>query len=124
VTVVRIPSVLRADVGGLRDVTVDGGTVREALRELVAEYPALEGRLFSGDEAPSFINVFVDGEDVRLRDGLDTPIGPQTSLLLLPAVAGGSALLDVRHSGRHDPGMACSLMKPFSVILCLCAPVA
>ena len=52
-TVVRIPSVLRAEVGGLRDVTVDGGTVREALRELVAEYPALEGRLFSGDEAPS-----------------------------------------------------------------------
>ncbi len=89
-TVVRIPSVLRSDVGGLRDVTVDAGTVREALRKLVAEYPALEGRLFSGDEAPSFINVFVDGEDVRLHDGLDTPIGPQTSLLLLPAVAGGS----------------------------------
>jgi molybdopterin synthase sulfur carrier subunit len=90
VTVVRIPPVLRADVGGLRDVTVEAGTVREALSKLVAEYPALDGRVLAGDEVPSFINIFVDGENVRLNAGLDTPIGPRTALLLLPAVAGGS----------------------------------
>ncbi len=88
-SVVRIPPVLRPEVGGRRDVTVDAGTVREALHKLVAEYPALEGRVLAGDQVPSFLNVFVDGEDVRLHEGLDTPIGPQTALLLLPAVAGG-----------------------------------
>ena len=88
-TVVRIPPVLRPDAGGLRDVTIDAGTVREALSKLVAEYPALEERVFPGEEVPTFINIFVDGENVRLGGGLDTPVGPESALLLLPAVAGG-----------------------------------
>lgn len=88
-TVVRIPPVLRPEVGGRRDVTVDAGTVREALHKLVAEYPSLEGRVLAGDQVPSFLNVFVDGEDVRLHEGLDTALGPESALLLLPAVAGG-----------------------------------
>ncbi len=89
-TVVRIPPVLRTEVGGQRDVTVDAETVGEALHKLVAQYPALDGRILNDGQVPSFINVFVDGEDVRLNEGLQTPLGPQSSLLLLPAVAGGS----------------------------------
>jgi molybdopterin converting factor small subunit len=88
-TLVRIPPVLRPEVGGRRDVTVEAGTVREALGKLVADYPSLEGRVLAGGEVPSFLNLFVDGEDVRLNRGLDTPLGPESSLLLLPAVAGG-----------------------------------
>ena len=49
-----------------------GATVREVLENLVATYPALRERIFDGDELPQFLNVFIDGSDVRLLDGLDT----------------------------------------------------
>jgi molybdopterin converting factor small subunit len=70
-------------------VTVEAVNVRDALRKLVAAYPGLDGRVLADNELPLFLNVFLDGEDVRLRQGLDTPIEPQSTLLLLPAVAGG-----------------------------------
>ena len=88
-TEVRIPPVLRAEAGGRRRVTVEAATVHEALRKLVADFPALESRVLPGDAVPPYLNLFVDGEDVRIREGLDTPIGPGSSLVLLPAVAGG-----------------------------------
>jgi molybdopterin converting factor small subunit len=88
-TVVRIPPVLRAEAGGQRQVTIDAATVREALNKLVAEYPALEGRVLASGELPQYLNVFVDGDDVRLHAGLETPVTPHSALLLLPAVAGG-----------------------------------
>jgi molybdopterin converting factor small subunit len=87
--VVRIPPVLRPDAGGHRQVTIDAATVREALNKLVAEYPGLEGRLLAEGELPQYLNVFVDGDDVRLHAGLETRVTPQSALLLLPAVAGG-----------------------------------
>ncbi len=62
--------------------------MREALESLVATYPALSDRIFDGGELPQFLNVFVDGSDVRLFDGLDTPVADAT-IILLPAVAGG-----------------------------------
>jgi sulfur-carrier protein len=90
--VVRIPPVLRPDAGGNRDVEVEAATVREALTILVAEYPGLDGRVLAQGELPPYLNVFVDGDDVRLDAGLDTAVAPQSALLLLPAVAGGSAI--------------------------------
>jgi len=72
-------------------VEVDGSTVRAALAALVEAHPALDGRVLADDELPPFINVFVDGEDVRLREGLATPVNAASTILLLPAVAGGSA---------------------------------
>jgi molybdopterin converting factor small subunit len=93
---IRIPPVLRPDAGGQRSVDVDADTVAGALRSLIAAHPALEGRVLPGDELPAFLNVFVDGEDVRLREGLGTPVGPASTILLLPAVAGGRAPLEDR----------------------------
>jgi molybdopterin converting factor small subunit len=86
---IRIPPVLRGEAEGNRALRVEGGTVREALDALVDRYPALRPRILEGDGVPSFLNVFVDGEDVRLNEGLATPVGSSSTILLLPAVAGG-----------------------------------
>ena len=86
---IRIPPVLRPDAGGQRVVDVEAGTVREALDTLVARFPALKARVLEGDGVPSFLNVFVDGNDVRLLSGLETAVSPASKILLLPAVAGG-----------------------------------
>jgi molybdopterin converting factor small subunit len=87
---IRIPPVLRGEAAGNRTVEVDAGTVREALDALVTAHPALGGRVLTDDGVPSFLNVFVDGEDVRLLEGLDTPLAAGSTVLLLPAVAGGA----------------------------------
>ncbi len=86
---IRIPPVLRPEAGGERSVDVEAGTVREALDTLVARFPALKARVLEGDGVPSFLNVFVDGNDVRLLSGLETAVSPASKILLLPAVAGG-----------------------------------
>jgi molybdopterin converting factor small subunit len=86
---VRIPPILRPDAGGNRQVEIDGETVREVLESLVATYPPLRERIFEGDELPQFLNVFIDGTDVRLSDGLETKVGDGATVILLPAVAGG-----------------------------------
>ena len=81
---------LRPDAGGQRQIEVEATTVREALDSLIGTYPSLEPRVREGDGVPSFLNVFVDGEDVRLLGGLDAAVQPGSTILLLPAVAGGS----------------------------------
>lgn len=86
---IRIPPVLRTEAGGNRTVAVEASTVRGALDALVTQYPSLKDRVLAGDDVPTFLNVFVDGEDVRLLGGLDTEIGDGSTVLLLPAVAGG-----------------------------------
>ncbi len=89
---IRIPPILRPEAGGNRQVEAEGGNVREALEALVAEYPALRDRIFDGDQLPQFLNVFIDGSDVRLLDGLESSLAPGATVILLPAVAGGSHL--------------------------------
>ncbi len=86
---VRIPSVLRPEAGNNRHVELAGATVREVLESLVATYPTLRNRIFEGDELPQFLNVFIDGTDVRLNEGLETAVAPDATVILLPAVAGG-----------------------------------
>jgi len=81
--------VLRPEAAGNRTVAVEAATVREALDQLVTTYPALRARVLEGDGVPSFLNVFVDGDDVRLLGGLDTAVAASSTILLLPAVAGG-----------------------------------
>jgi molybdopterin converting factor small subunit len=88
-TEIRIPPVLRPDAAGNRTVAVEAGTVREAITALVSLHPALESRLVAGDGVPSYHNVFLDGDDIRLLGGLDAAVSPGSTILLLPAVAGG-----------------------------------
>jgi molybdopterin converting factor small subunit len=89
VPTVRIPPVLRPEAGGNRHVEADGQTVREVLENLVSSYPSLRNRIFEGNELPQFLNVFIDGTDVRLNQGLETPVAAGAVVILLPAVAGG-----------------------------------
>jgi sulfur-carrier protein len=87
--VVRIPPVLRPEAGGNSKLPIEAATVREALEAVIDTYPALGARVLDGGNLPTFLNVFVDGEDVRLLAGLETAVGEGSTILLLPAVAGG-----------------------------------
>ena len=87
---VRLPPVLRQDAGGAREVEASGATVRELLEDLVARNPALGDRVYDGAEIRSYVNVYVDGEDVRTRGGLDAPVREGATVVLLPAMAGGN----------------------------------
>ena len=87
---VRIPPTLRADVGGARELEADGDTVAEVIDDLVDRYPPLGLQLLQDGELAPFVNVYVGGEDVRTRDGLDTEVRRDDQLILLPAMAGGS----------------------------------
>jgi molybdopterin converting factor small subunit len=89
VPTVRIPPILRTETGGNRNVESPGGTVREVLENLVATYPGIRDRVFEGRDLPQFLNVFVDGTDVRLTEGLETEVPESATVILLPAVAGG-----------------------------------
>ncbi len=86
---IRIPPVLRGEAAGNRTVVVEATSVRDALDALIALHPGLEARVVPDGAVPAFLNVFVDGQDIRLLDGLETPIGGPSKVLLLPAVAGG-----------------------------------
>ena len=81
-SVIRIPPTLREQVNGNRHIEADGATVRDLLDDLTERYPSLEGKL-------EFANVYVGGEDVRTRDGYETPVAPGDTVILLPAMAGG-----------------------------------
>ena len=87
--VVRVPPVLRAEAGGAREVEASGANVREVLEDLTARIPALGSKVYGEGEIQSFVNVYVDGEDVRTRDGLETPVRETSTVILLPAMAGG-----------------------------------
>ena len=89
-TAVRIPPTLRGEVGGARQVEADGGTVRELLEDLAARYPALGAQLLENGGVAPFVNVYLGGEDVRTLDGLETAVDAGQTLILLPAMAGGS----------------------------------
>jgi sulfur-carrier protein len=82
-SVVRIPPTLRADTDGEREVIAAGDTVRDLLDDLMARFPTLDGKL-------EHANVFVGGEDIRTRDGFETPVYAGDTVILLPAMAGGA----------------------------------
>ena len=88
-SVVRIPPMLRGEVGGVREVPAEGDTVRELLDDLMARFPALRSQLVEDDDLAPFVNVYVEGEDVRTLDGLDTSVDDGSTVILLPAMAGG-----------------------------------
>jgi sulfur-carrier protein len=81
-TKVRIPPTLREQTGGQREIVADGETVRDLLDDLTSRFPALEQQL-------PYANVYVEGEDVRTLEGLETEVRPGSTVILLPAMAGG-----------------------------------
>ncbi|HET6682226.1 MAG TPA: pyridoxal-phosphate dependent enzyme [Gaiella sp.] len=89
--VVRIPPTLRGEVGGARQVEADGETVREVLDDLVDRHPALRPQILQDGGLAPFVNVYVGGEDVRTLEGLDTSVPVGGTVILLPAMAGGSS---------------------------------
>ena len=87
---VWIPQVLRSAVGGQKQVELDGKTIRELVDALVAKYPPLKQQLLDeGGDLNRFVNVYVNGQDVRYLGGLDTPVTDRDEVRLLPAMAGG-----------------------------------
>jgi molybdopterin converting factor small subunit len=86
---VRIPPTLRTETQGAREVEASGGTVRELLDDLTARFPALRGQLIEDEELAPFVNVYVEGEDVRTKNGLETSVDESSTVILLPAMAGG-----------------------------------
>ncbi len=87
---IKIPPVLRASVGGEKEVSAAGANVGEVLRDLVANHPATESQLFAGEgELNRYVNVYLNDEDVRVLEGLQTAVGDSDTLVILPAMAGG-----------------------------------
>ena len=89
---VRLPTLLRPAVGGNVSVLVEGATVGDALRALVDANPGLAGQVLTDDGSlHRFVNVYVNDDDVRYLDKLETKLGDADVVSILPAVAGGAA---------------------------------
>ncbi|CUS02935.2 Sulfur carrier protein CysO [Candidatus Promineifilum breve] len=86
---IRIPTPLRPYSGGNSIITVGGATVGEALNDLAALHPQLRTHLFEGDELRSFVNIYLNKEDVRGLQGAQTAIKPDDTLMIIPSIAGG-----------------------------------
>ena len=87
---VKIPTQLRAAAGGEGELELEAGTVGQVLDALFERHGELRDRLSDGDGGlRRFVNVYVDGEDIRFTDGLDTPVADGQEVQVLPAVAGG-----------------------------------
>jgi molybdopterin converting factor small subunit len=88
---IRIPPVLRPSVGGERQLTAEGSSVGEILRSVAEAHPDTQTQLFSTDGALNrYVNVYLNDEDVRVLDGLETAVSDSDTLVILPAMAGGS----------------------------------
>ncbi len=88
---VRIPPVLRPAVGGEKELTAGGSSVGEILRDVAERHPDTQSQLFAPDGGLNrYVNVYLNDEDVRVLDGLDTAVGDSDSLVILPAMAGGA----------------------------------
>jgi molybdopterin converting factor small subunit len=87
---VKLPSVLRAQANGEKAIDVDGATIGEAVSALVGRHPGLREQLLTPEgDLHRFVNVYLNGRDVRYLSGLETPVGERDEIRLLPAIAGG-----------------------------------
>ena len=89
---IKIPPVLRPSVGGEKEVQADGANIGAVLQTLAEQYPATQSQLFSADgQLNRYVNVYLNDEDVRVLDGLDTGVKESDTLVILPAMAGGAS---------------------------------
>ena len=80
---------MREETGGEAALQAEGETVRELLDDLTVRFPSLRDRIYLEGELARFVNIYVEGEDVRTREGLDTAVSEEATVILLPAMAGG-----------------------------------
>ena len=87
---IKIPPVLRPSVGGEKEVIAEGDNVGAVLRQLAETHPATHGQLFSPEgDLNRYVNVYLNDEDVRVLEGLETAVSESDTLVILPAMAGG-----------------------------------
>ncbi len=104
---IRIPAPLRPYAGNNSTVRVGGTTAGSALEELTRAYPALRQHLYDGDTLRSFVNIFLNEDDIRYLDGPETPVAEQDTLMIIPSVAGGTSPAGQAALGlRAGPGDA------------------
>ena len=90
-SIVKIPTVLRPQVGGSKELVLGGATVGELVTALTVQFPSLKSQLLTEDGTLNrFVNVYVNGQDVRYLDGLATAVVDRDEVRLLPAMAGGA----------------------------------
>jgi molybdopterin synthase sulfur carrier subunit len=94
---VRIPPVMRPQVGGSRDVQAGGQTVGEVLHNLTDRYPTLKAQLFDGNELQRYVNIYLNDQDIQYLQRLETPVGDSDTIIILPAMAGGCDLPGFPH---------------------------
>jgi sulfur-carrier protein len=91
---IRIPPVLRPSVGGEKELSAEGTSVGEILRSVAENHPETQSQLFAADGGLNrYVNVYLNDEDVRVLEGLETTVGANDTLVILPAMAGGAAYL-------------------------------
>jgi sulfur-carrier protein len=86
---IRIPTPLRPYTSGKNSVPVAGATVGAALSDLTRQHPDLKEHLFEGEELRSFVNIYLNKEDVRQLNGEETAIEEHDTLMIIPSIAGG-----------------------------------
>ena len=86
---VRVPTILRTYTSGEKVVAASGSTLAELVSDLDARYPGIGDRLLDEKGLRRFVNVYLNDEDVRFLDGLQTAVADGDSVTILPAVAGG-----------------------------------
>lgn len=86
---IRLAPVLRASAGGAKQVSAQGSTLQEVLNDVYSRFPALKEQIESEAGLSRFVNVYVNDQDVRFLQGMNTSVGPNDTVILLPAMAGG-----------------------------------
>ena len=90
---VRIPTILRQYTGGEKAVQGEGSTLEELIADLESRHPGLRDRRVDDKGLRRFVNVYLNDEDVRFLNGIDTPVSDGDNVTVLPAVAGGAAVV-------------------------------
>jgi adenylyltransferase/sulfurtransferase len=87
---IQIPTALRNFTDRKSEVSIDAISVREAIGVLASKYPDIRQHLYQGTELRSFINIFIGETNIKKLNGLDTPLKDGETILIVPAIAGGS----------------------------------
>ncbi|MCG3207986.1 MAG: Sulfur carrier protein CysO [Anaerolineae bacterium] len=91
-TTIRIPSPLRRYTNSQSKVQVNGATIQQLIDNLEAEFPGVKSRLCEDNgQIKRYVNVFVNGEEIRTLQGADTPVADKDEVSIIPAMAGGRA---------------------------------